>query len=353
LFGINTGGQVEVRAGTGVNALSLSDGSDIVTLFSTGLYPATYPINLGSTANPWGPNFYMAGFLSGTNYSRLSISHSGTNGAVVFDSQANGTAGISRPFVFTNANAVFQQTPTVTGIPFSIARNPNTINATCPYYITNVFMTNLTAGTNLIFTSPSGMRSIVIMGRILTTNAVSFYPMLRSSGVDYLTGTSATTSTVTGNTVSDGIVREPGEGFCAYVNGNANAYATIFVFTNTIPWYTARLLDVNSGNNTLYTCPTNTVCQSVAFHNGTMGPNPKVSNRSGGARAYSAYLVPSGLTTADVFPVGVQAATSDNTTYSVGSIQDCSLMEGDSVVVTSDSSTDTQCAWMTVFETPE
>jgi hypothetical protein len=43
---------------------------------------------------------YVSGLFSlpFTNYSRLAISHGGTNGAVVFDSQASGIAGNPRPF---------------------------------------------------------------------------------------------------------------------------------------------------------------------------------------------------------------------------------------------------------------
>lgn len=44
---------------------------------------------------------------TGTNYSRLAISHTGTNGAIVFNSQSAGTAGTTpRPFSFTNAPIV-------------------------------------------------------------------------------------------------------------------------------------------------------------------------------------------------------------------------------------------------------
>lgn len=53
LFGINSGGQVEVRAGTGVNSVSVSDGTDLLTLFNGSFVPASANISLGSQANPW------------------------------------------------------------------------------------------------------------------------------------------------------------------------------------------------------------------------------------------------------------------------------------------------------------
>lgn len=51
---------------------------------------------------------YIVGFEDtiSTNFSRLSTHHTGTNGAVVFDSQSAGIAGPPRPIMFTNQPTV-------------------------------------------------------------------------------------------------------------------------------------------------------------------------------------------------------------------------------------------------------
>lgn len=51
--------------------------------------------NLGLKGSEW-----ISGFLSGTNYSRVEMKHTGTNGVVALDSQSLGTAGPPRPIAF-------------------------------------------------------------------------------------------------------------------------------------------------------------------------------------------------------------------------------------------------------------
>lgn len=70
----------------------------------------TYDIGADTSAGAYRDAF-LAGNLNvigfgdenSGNYSQLRVRHSGTNGAIVFDSQSGGTAGSPRPFVFTNA----------------------------------------------------------------------------------------------------------------------------------------------------------------------------------------------------------------------------------------------------------
>lgn len=68
----------------------------------------TTSLGLDSSSGYWSGVYlagtmYINGFGPGTtNYSRLAFSHTGTNGAVVIDSQAAGTAGNSRPFMFAD-----------------------------------------------------------------------------------------------------------------------------------------------------------------------------------------------------------------------------------------------------------
>jgi hypothetical protein len=91
------------------SSLFLRNGTDQVVLQGAKWEPITdLNIALGDVTGPrWGDaafggTTYVSGFLGSpvTNYSRMAISHTGTNGAVVFDSQAAGSAGSPRPIDF-------------------------------------------------------------------------------------------------------------------------------------------------------------------------------------------------------------------------------------------------------------
>lgn len=80
---------------------------------------------------------YVEGFYTNpnTDYSRLAISHTGTNGAIVFDSQASGIAGAPRDFSFASNTVIFAQLKTDTrflridnrfGAPYLQAQYDNT-----------------------------------------------------------------------------------------------------------------------------------------------------------------------------------------------------------------------------------
>lgn len=62
-------------------------------------------VNIGGPVGKWfgdlgGHDIYADGYHNTTNYSRLAVSHGGTNGVVVFDSQSSGNAGLPRDFNF-------------------------------------------------------------------------------------------------------------------------------------------------------------------------------------------------------------------------------------------------------------
>lgn len=79
--------------------LGISTPSRGLLLSSLGFTPRQdVVINLGAQANRFGDawlggSLYVSGFINGTNYSRIAVSHTGTNGPIVIDSQASGTAG--------------------------------------------------------------------------------------------------------------------------------------------------------------------------------------------------------------------------------------------------------------------
>ena len=93
----------------GVQPLNLSGGSTLgsVALSDTDFSPANGFLPLGKTGGQWG-SLTIGGFddLSGVNYSQFKLSHTGTNGAVVFDSQAAGIAGAARHFDFKTNSVI-------------------------------------------------------------------------------------------------------------------------------------------------------------------------------------------------------------------------------------------------------
>lgn len=106
LFGVNAstlGDAAQVSGPKGVNL-----GWDVgqVAFYSTNAVPNTF-INLGTASKPFGGSYHYGpvdvyGYNQGNliDYSNLRITHTGTNGAVMLDSQSAGIAGDPRPFSF-------------------------------------------------------------------------------------------------------------------------------------------------------------------------------------------------------------------------------------------------------------
>jgi hypothetical protein len=109
VIGNNGGGYI--GAGTGsfdvsslTNDISIGNSTRSFHMIGPNILPNFTDMTLGASGLPWesvwSKGEIIYGFLSGGDYSRLAISHGGTNGTIVFDSQSAGSAGSPRPFEF-------------------------------------------------------------------------------------------------------------------------------------------------------------------------------------------------------------------------------------------------------------
>jgi hypothetical protein len=110
----STSGGAAFLTGSGSSVVGLANAAHGVELFGTTFIPvADADVSLGnSSTSAWWQDLALkgianvSGYLSGTNYARLELNHSGTNGVINFVSRANGNAGSPRPFQFTGADII-------------------------------------------------------------------------------------------------------------------------------------------------------------------------------------------------------------------------------------------------------
>ncbi len=298
-----------------------------------------------SWSSIWSTNLTIRGFkdATGTNYSRLVVSHTGTNGPIVFASQAAGSAGSPRSFDFIGSDFRIAGVPEGVAVGGPLPVMPNTSDC----YGTNIFFPNVATGTTTLFTVPANMRfQVMRIGLNATTNGTSCYTAdTTNSAVFQLVA--ATTVNTNGTTLSvNNYVFEQGEAITLVTSGALDhAILCGVVFTNTMPLRSYSVNNPSSGNNTVYTVPAgkHPVGPSGSFNGGYF-------NNSGVTRTVSWYFVPSG-SAAD--------ATTRNSTSSVldaaaggVSFQHMLMAPGDSIVINTDANTTRQHAFITVIETP-
>lgn len=343
---------VGIASGGSPSSLFLRNGSDQVALFSGIWEPGTdMSVGLGDvTSARWngaafGGTTYISGFVDTTNYSRLAVSHTGTNGAVLFDSQAAGSAGVSRPFNFTGSDV------RISGFPLNGIGgvSPLAVAHTSECYWTNFHFTAIAAGTNSVFTVPSGYR-LFLRGLIVfpATNSTTVYPGVSISGTDYRTGIVASAGT-NGNTLQTVYIYEPGESVVIYTSGLLNnVMGSGLLFTNTLPIKTVKLNSFSVGNNTVYTVPASTY--AIAANVGAPPPfNFSFINGTASTIHRKLYLVPSGgsvdsstlIGEADVLSLGSGGVTITSQFV---------MFPGDSFVIDSDSSSAGQLAFLSIME---
>lgn len=122
IFGVDQDEHVAVVAPAGKTVrIEPNNSSPRYTFSSTGLYPDSL-VPLGIDGAAWGTNLYLAGFQPNpTNYSRLKITHTGTNilDAIAFDSQSAGIAGSPRPMHFDFGGTTRLALSAVSGATFT------------------------------------------------------------------------------------------------------------------------------------------------------------------------------------------------------------------------------------------
>jgi len=224
---------------------------------------------------------------------------------------------------------------------------------------TNIHASNLGVGTNDLFTVPTGKRFLLDLIIASTTNTVSTtnaHTLLGTNGIYYRGSASATITTNNNTSLSffsgELLFLEAGEILAANISKQgANLLVSGLLFPNTISAYSAKVLSLNSGDNTVYTCPAGKAAVSPTLPTQVPG-SPCVTgsymNSSGSTRVVKCYVVPSG---------GSPDSTNIQFIKSISNLQTASfqasvMFPGDYIVINTDSNAATQWVKVTVAEIP-
>ena len=217
----------------------------------------------------------------------------------------------------------------------------------------------LNTGDNDLYTVPSGKRALFQGISLYNSSAgnITFYPTVKVSGTYYRLATSVTANTGVGATSSGiGYIAEAGETLAVNTatNNGANVFCTVVVFDNTCPVYSAKLLALANGNNTIYTVPAskkaalldaNMIAIATSATSGIF-----YVNSSGGARSVQVSFVESGQSLGTGYLAGPATSVNDITRSNLGWRP--TLAAGDFVNINTNAATATQIAWVSTMEIP-
>lgn len=223
---------------------------------------------------------------------------------------------------------------------------------------TNIFMGNVASGDVDFYTVAAGYRAVMIGSTWIdwTNSKINVYPEVKTNGSYFQLNSATQVSTNISSTIQAGgssnpFVFEQNETVSFHTAGlGLNGTVSLWVFRNSVPLKSPRILTGIATSNTLYTVPSGYEVRSSGFSDAlTVRPQVLYWNNSGSSRIFTSYLVPSG-----------GAASASNTflpavSFSSGvsnGINVPQMNPGDSIVVTLDANTATQYLWMTVLETP-
>lgn len=217
------------------------------------------------------------------------------------------------------------------------------------------------SGTVDWYTCPAGKRAAVLQINYCSpSGSASVIPMLKSGGNYYNLNATQTASAigVAAGGIVNLIILEAGESISTNQSTSSiNVWISIMEFDSDIPFKTAKLLSLSSGNNTLYTCPAG---KSAIFMFSSTSPIATQSsltmvtnywNNSGGSRSISLHHVPNGGspgTSNMLLPTTPQSVT--NGSFLTGQYASNCMNAGDTIVINTDAATATQFAWVNVME---
>lgn len=369
----SSGGNLAIVKGvSGVQIEDAFSGGNALRWNSNRLWPLQQGAILGGDNNtgpetPFGiintHTNIIWGYLSGTNYSRLVESHTGTNGVgvgILYDSQASGSGGTPRDITWTNAPTYnfWGSSINLNGIPVGIVDRSQQflpVGGFAMTLYTNIVMTNLAAGTHTLFTVPANLRAYGVSGLFYnSTNTTTIGVVARIyDGTYYRTTSYPLGNATTNNPVfygAAGLTRvfEPGDvvTFTNTVDG-ISANASFKLFSTNETFKAARLFGLTNAPLKVYEVPAGKrAIPMYPISTSIAGGNIDVINDSGSQRVYKIYIVPSGGS-------AVQGYLAYTATVSNNAVLEKTipiLFEGDSVWVESDSGTEPQSAYFQVYE---
>lgn len=215
----------------------------------------------------------------------------------------------------------------------------------------NAFSGN-TSGTVDIYTCPAGKKALITQVMGISSPIMTGGLQLKISG-NYYNFTAPNTIWGNVSTNSFGIVINPGEGLSFTVNSNpgGNLWARIMEMDISTPIYTARLLSLAAGDNTIFTVGAGKTAITLdtlggAYVNGSGGI---YKNFSGSSRSIKVYHVPNGGSSGTANQYFQNTAVANSSGVVVPSVPS-SMNSGDSIVINTDASTATQWVYMTYYE---
>ena len=123
-----------------------------------------------------------------------------------------------------------------------------------------------------------------------------------------------------------------------------------YLFDDSVTFFSAILLSLASGDNTVYTVPSSTTAALVDQTGALSGNTPAIYvNTSGGSRTINWNMVPSGGSPGSTNQTTASSAIGTNGRGSLG-FNAPNLGAGDFVNINTDANTATQIAWVNVME---
>lgn len=209
-----------------------------------------------------------------------------------------------------------------------------------------------TSGTVDIYTCPAGKKAFITQVMGISSPIMTGALQLKVSG-NYYNFTALNTAWGNVSTNSFGIVINAGEGLSFTVNSNAggNLWARVMEMDISTPIYTARLLSLAAGDNTIFTVNPGKTAITLdtlgqVYVNGSGGI---YKNFSGASRNIKVYHVPNGSSSGTGNQYFQNTAVANSSGVVVPSVP-ASMNAGDSIVINTDAATATQWVYMTYYE---
>jgi hypothetical protein len=202
-------------------------------------------------------------------------------------------------------------------------------------------------GNNDLFTVPLGKRAALSACLYNQSGgSLTYTPQLKINGVYVLTGpvvpvsNNASVSILPFNST---LIAEAGETISLNCSGIMGLFAGIVLFDVTDGILSPKLTTLQTGDNTLYTCPAGKYAFTTNASNAGNSPI-RVLNNSGATRTYKLRCVPFGVSPSDTFLIAA-SFTAANGTQSNQAISSSVFMKpGDFININVDAGTATQFA---------
>jgi hypothetical protein len=233
------------------------------------------------------------------------------------------------------------------------------------FKLISAFQKGISIGTTDLYTAPAGKRAIVFpcYGANANTAAtnVSMTPKIKTGGNYFFMGQTVSIAqgvAMTPPNKNGTFILEPGESASVVVATSAvNTFGyPIIEYDNTVALKTSRVTSIASGNNTIYTCPSNTLAFVLDINGqmamGTQGGQLYYTNNSGGIVTINWFMVNSGGATGAGNNVSGSNVISNGTFNTAAGLVGLSMSAGDTIVISTNSATAGQCAWVNVLECP-